>query len=116
MRISDWSSDVCSSDLGAPALVAQAVDLLAARGTLALAAAYPDGQTFALEPASVMSRGRRIIGVVEGGIDPQRFIPELVAYYRSGQLPMEKLVRTYPFSEIEQIGRAQCRERVCRYV
>lgn len=87
---------------GAPALVAQAVDLLAARGTLALAAAYPDGQTFALEPASVMSRGRRIIGVVEGGIDPKRFIPELVAYYRAGQLPMEKLVQTYPFSEIEQ--------------
>ena len=87
---------------GAPALLAQAVDLLAARGTLALAAAYPDGQTFPLEPASVMSRGRRIIGVVEGGIDPKRFIPELVAYYRAGQLPLEKLVQTYPFGEIEQ--------------
>lgn len=49
-----------------------------------------------------MSLGRRIVGVVEGGIDPKRFIPELVAYYRSGQLPLEKLVRIYPFSEIEQ--------------
>jgi aryl-alcohol dehydrogenase len=49
-----------------------------------------------------MSMGRRIVGVVEGGIDPQRFVPELIEHYRAGWLPMEKLVRTYPFAAIDQ--------------
>ncbi len=87
---------------GVPALLEQAVDLLAARGTLALVGAYPSAPKLAIDASAVMSLGRRIVGVVEGGIDPQRFVPELIAQYRAGKLPMEKLVRTYPFAAIEQ--------------
>ena len=49
-----------------------------------------------------MGTGRRIVGVVEGGIDPRQFIPRLVDYYRAGKLPLEKLIRTYPFAEIDE--------------
>jgi aryl-alcohol dehydrogenase len=49
-----------------------------------------------------MAVGRRVVGVVEGGIDPRRFIPRLIDHYRAGELPLEKLVRTYPFAEIER--------------
>lgn len=87
---------------GAPALLGPAVELLAPRGTLALVGAYPSDPPLAVNASSVMSMGRRIIGVVEGGIDPQRFIPELIAHYRAGRLPLEQLVRTYPFAEIDQ--------------
>ncbi|OAN58487.1 NAD(P)-dependent alcohol dehydrogenase [Sphingomonas sp. TDK1] len=88
---------------GVPALLGPAVDLLAARGTLALVGAYPSDPKLTVEASAIMSLGRRIVGVVEGGIDPQRFLPELIEHYRAGWLPMEKLVRTYPFAEI---GRA----------
>lgn len=87
---------------GVPALLGPAVDLLAPRGTLALVGAYPSDPKFAVEASAIMSLGRRIVGVVEGGIDPQRFLPELIAHYRAGRLPMEKLVRTYPFAAIDQ--------------
>jgi aryl-alcohol dehydrogenase len=87
---------------GVVALIEPAIGLLAPRGTLALVGAYAPGATFPVEAAAVMSLGRRIVGVVEGGIDPQRFIPELIDHYRAGRLPLEKLVRTYPFEEIEQ--------------
>lgn len=87
---------------GVPALLGPAVEMLAGRGTLALVGAYPPGPNVGLDPASVMSMGRRIVGVVEGGIDPQRFLPELIAHYRAGRLPMEKLVQTYAFADIEQ--------------
>ena len=87
---------------GVPALVEAAVDLLAPRGTLALVGAYPPGAKMAIDPASIMSVGRRIAGVVEGGIDPRRFIPRLIDHYRAGDLPLEKLVRTYAFADIEQ--------------
>ncbi|WP_084581325.1 NAD(P)-dependent alcohol dehydrogenase [Sphingomonas azotifigens] len=87
---------------GVPALLGQAVDLLAPRGTLALVGAYPSDPKLSIDASAIMSVGRRIIGVVEGGIDPQRFVPELIAQYRAGRLPMEKLVRTYPFAAIDQ--------------
>ncbi len=87
---------------GAPALLGPAVNLLAARGTLALVGAYPSDPKLAIDASAIMSLGRRIVGVVEGGIDPQRFIPELIEHYRAGWLPMEKLVRTYPFTAIAQ--------------
>ncbi|WP_183112895.1 NAD(P)-dependent alcohol dehydrogenase [Sphingomonas sp. So64.6b] len=87
---------------GVPALLQQAMEKLALRGTLALVGAYPPGQMMEVEPSAVMGTGRRIVGVVEGGIDPRQFIPRLVGYYRAGKLPLEKLIRTYPFGAIEE--------------
>jgi aryl-alcohol dehydrogenase len=44
--------------------------------------------------------GRTLSGVVEGDADPQTFIPELIALYREGKFPFDRLVKTFPFSEI----------------
>jgi aryl-alcohol dehydrogenase len=44
--------------------------------------------------------GRRLSGVVEGDADPQSFVPELIAMYRDGRFPFHRLVKTFPFSEI----------------
>lgn len=87
---------------GVAALLAPAIGMLAQRGTLALVGAYPSGAVMPVDPAAVMSMGRRIVGVVEGGVDPQHFLPELVAHYRAGRLPLEKIVRTYDFAQIEE--------------
>ena len=67
---------------------------------LALVGAYPPGG-FTIDPSSIMSMGRRIVGVVEGGIDPQLFIPRLITYYREGRLPLEKLIKRYAFADLE---------------
>ena len=44
--------------------------------------------------------GRTLSGVVEGEADPQTFIPQLIAMYREGTFPFDRLVKTFPFSEI----------------
>jgi aryl-alcohol dehydrogenase len=44
--------------------------------------------------------GRKLSGVVEGDADPQAFIPELIDMYRAGKFPFDRLVKTFPFSEI----------------
>jgi aryl-alcohol dehydrogenase len=44
--------------------------------------------------------GRRLSGVVEGDADPQTFVPEMIRLYREGKFPFERLVKTFPFSEI----------------
>ena len=44
--------------------------------------------------------GRRLSGVIEGDADPQSFIPRLIELYRDGKFPFDRLVRTFPFEQI----------------
>ncbi len=46
--------------------------------------------------------GRTLSGVVEGDANPQTFIPELIALYRDGRFPFDRLVKTFPFSQINE--------------
>ena len=38
----------------------------------------------------------------EGNGIPDLFIPELLRYYREGRYPVDRLIRTYPFEEINK--------------
>jgi aryl-alcohol dehydrogenase len=40
--------------------------------------------------------------VVEGDSVPSQFIPKLVDLYEKGLFPFDKLIKTYPFAEINQ--------------
>jgi aryl-alcohol dehydrogenase len=44
--------------------------------------------------------GRTLSGVIEGNADPQTFIPQLIELYREGKFPFDRLVKTFPFTEI----------------
>jgi aryl-alcohol dehydrogenase len=85
---------------GIPAICTGAVKALGSRGVLALVGAYPPGFSIEPEASFLMSGGRVVRGVVEGGADPQRFIPELVDHYRAGRFPFDRLVRYFDFSNI----------------
>ena len=50
----------------------------------------------------LMSRGQSIRGIIEGDSDPKRFIPELLAHYRAGDFPFDKLVSKYAFADINR--------------
>lgn len=84
---------------GIPAVCSAAVKGLAIRGELAMVGAYPPASIEA-EARFMMSGGRSIRGVVEGGADPQLFIPELIALYRAGKFPFDKLVQFFDFADI----------------
>ena len=43
-----------------------------------------------------------MIGIIEGDADPASFIPELIAYHRSGQLPIDRLISTYALADINR--------------
>ena len=86
---------------GTVAVLAQAMRVLAPRGTCAILGTYGPGVTVPLQ-ADYMLDGRRVIGVSEGGSDPATFIPALVRLHQLGKLPLEKLIRHYPFGQIEQ--------------
>lgn len=93
-----------------------AVDTTAAVPVLeaAMAALAPHGAMAWLgvpkDPASAISlsligfltSGATIKAVIEGDSFPDDFIPELLAHYKAGRLPLEKLVKTYPFAQINE--------------
>ncbi|QUD89663.1 NAD(P)-dependent alcohol dehydrogenase [Phenylobacterium montanum] len=79
---------------------------LAPRGVLALVGAYSPDARLCLDMAFLMSAGRSVVGVVEGGVEPAQFIPRLVDYYMSGELPLDRLVRFFPFDQINEAVRA----------
>lgn len=45
--------------------------------------------------------GRTLTGVIEGDVDPHRFLPELADLWRDGRFPVEKLVRTFDFTKLD---------------
>ena len=50
----------------------------------------------------LMGTAKTLCGVVEGNCIPQLFIPKLIHYYKESRFPFDKLIRYYPFEEINQ--------------
>lgn len=50
----------------------------------------------------LMGTAKTLGGVVEGCCIPQLFIPKLLNYYRRGEFPFDRMIRFYPFREINQ--------------
>jgi aryl-alcohol dehydrogenase len=50
----------------------------------------------------LMAEGKSMIGVIEGDSIPRVFIPQLIAYYKAGQFPFDKLIKFYDFQQINQ--------------
>src|SRR3546814_6437356 len=107
MRISDWSSDVCSSDLSGRVVPREGGDTEFADMRAAWDA-LPEKTKARIEDLIAVHsiyHSRATIGFTD-------FTPE----ERAGLPPVQqRLVRTHPGSG-RKIGRAACRERVCQYV
>ena len=91
---------------GIPAVVAVAAETTIAHGTVGLIAVPPPE---AMLPASMMSmllRGTIIKFITEGDADPPTFIPQMIDWYRAGKFPFDRLVKTFPFDEINEAAAA----------
>ena len=99
--LGDGGVDYAVEATGSTAALTSAIQSLAPRGTCAILSTYPRGATIPLD-ANFMIDGRRILGISEGDSDPKRFLPQLVELFEEGRLPVDKLIRHYPFEEIER--------------
>lgn len=50
----------------------------------------------------VLMNMRKIIGTCEGDSIAQVFIPEIVRLYKNGEFPLDKIIKVYPFTQLEQ--------------
>ena len=94
-RGADYSIDAT----GVVDVLETALSILAPLGTLASIGAPPPGTRVSLD-INVMLNGRRYIGVTEGDSMPQVFLPALAALVQQGRFPLQKLIRSYPFADI----------------
>src|SRR3546814_14002266 len=101
MRISDWSSDVCSSDLANGTFVPLAIAAPARMDSL------PDVPTFN-ELGYAEANKMSVFGFFAPGKTPEAIVAKLNA-------EIKQIVATSEIQKL-QIGRASCRERVGQYV
>ncbi|GAB7106266.1 NAD(P)-dependent alcohol dehydrogenase [Streptomyces phaeofaciens JCM 4814] len=89
---------------GSTAVLRRGVDALAARGTLVVVGAPPFGSEVALDVNGLLG-GKRIVGLTLGDSETQTFIPALVRLVKEGRLPLDRLIGTYPFADIDRAVR-----------
>jgi aryl-alcohol dehydrogenase len=100
IALTGYGIDYVLDTTGIPAVMRSAVASLAPRGTCGILGASPMGTELTLDEVHFMSGGRRLIGIVEGSSNPDEFIPRLIDMYRQGNFPFDRMVRFYPFAEI----------------
>src|SRR3546814_9310263 len=101
MRISDWSSEVCSSDL-----VIDVLGVAKLNWTLVIDESYVlDGRTI---PKLININCYAIDMDLQSGLTKGRRVKVSGRYTERGR---ERVTR-----EMQEIGRASCRERGCQYV
>lgn len=83
------------------------VAALAPKGVLGIVGIPAPGTPMPGDLGNVLTLGQTVRGIIEGDSDPDVFIPELIAYWKAGKLPLEKLVRTWRFAEINEAIVAQ---------
>lgn len=89
----------CLEAAGVPEALRAAVAVLAPRGTACLVGSARAGVEVHLEMRTIQ-QGRTVRGCIQGESDVQTFLPHLIALYRAGKLPIERLVRYYPHAAI----------------
>lgn len=85
---------------GHPKVIETAFRSLLPRGQLLCAGVSPVDATIHTNAMQLVFSGCSLRGTIEGDANPREFIPRMIAWYRAGKLPLEKLVTTYPLREI----------------
>ena len=101
-RITGQGADFTLECSGRPDVLRQAIDSLGIFGVCGIVGATKEGTEVAFNVNDVMLPGRRIVGIVQGDVVAQTFIPTLIELYRKGRFPFDRLVRFYRFDEINQ--------------
>jgi aryl-alcohol dehydrogenase len=95
--------DYIVDSAGVPALITASLSALARLGTLGLVAVPPSADRRLEVPwFSMLLQGQIVQGFTEGNSVPDLFIPQMIDLYAQGRFPFDKLIRLYPFDQINK--------------
>jgi aryl-alcohol dehydrogenase len=101
-KLTGGGADFTLECSGRAAVLRQAIDSVGLLGTCGIVGATPEGTEASFNVNDVMIPGRRIMGIVQGDVVSRTFIPELIELYRQGRFPFDRLIKFYPFEEVNQ--------------
>jgi aryl-alcohol dehydrogenase len=100
-KITGRGADYTLECTARPEILRQAVDSLRWGGKCGLIGAAPMGTEVSLDMQNLLN-GRTVTGIVEGDAISSILIPELIEFYKQGRLPFDKMIKYYPFDQINQ--------------
>jgi aryl-alcohol dehydrogenase len=74
--------------------------LLAPRGVLGIVGASDPTAMLHFNETAFMGGGRTVKGILGGDSDLFGFLPELIEHHLGGRFPYDRLIKTFPFAEI----------------
>lgn len=86
---------------GVPAVARSAIDALGGRGHLVTCGAPPPGTEIPVDFQGILA-GKSVSGVTMGDADPKELIPRLAALVADGSLPLDRLIRQYKLSDLDE--------------
>ena len=101
--------DYAFDTTGIPAVQAAVMNALAPKGVFGIVGITAPDVGLPGFVNTAMTFGHTVKGIIEGDSDPDVFLPELMEHYRKGELPFDRLIKTYPFSQINEAIAAQHR-------
>ena len=84
---------------GVPASWGAAIRSLCMGGTFG-GAASPVGADLGFMPVEAFAKGLRLQFVMAGSATPRAYLPSMMKWYKAGRFPVDRLVKTFPFEEI----------------
>jgi aryl-alcohol dehydrogenase len=98
VKLTGRGVDVALDTTGNPAVILGEVQSLATHGTASVITS--SGAPVSLPPGDLLLKGRQLRGTMGGHINPTIFIPRLLDLHARGRFPVDRLVRNYPFAEL----------------
>lgn len=94
---------------GNPGVMAEATGTTAAyHAKIGFLAVPPDLSIITPVPyLALMALGLQVQGITEGDADPDVFIPQMLEWHKAGKFPFDKLITTFPLSQINEAVEAQ---------
>lgn len=100
--ITDFGASYTVETTAVPEVARQAVDSLAPLGSCAILGLGPAGTELSIDMTNILLPGRTVTGVTEGDSRPDEFIPQLLELYGEGRFPVDRLIESYPLSDINK--------------
>lgn len=94
--------DYAFDTTGKSDILQAAMGCLGPHGVFGIVGVPPPGTPVPGDLLSVITFGHTVKGIIEGDSEPDTFIPELIALYKQGRFPFDRLIRTYPLSRINE--------------
>lgn len=79
-------------------------------------AAMPVRETLDFDPPEIFSKGARIQFILAGSAIPRIFLPRLIQWYKQGRFPVDRLVKTFAFADINEAFEESAAGRVIKPV